>query len=111
MNSETAMVLSIFLITYAIIISEKIHRTIIALNGAILMTDSVYSILWWSMSLGACLGGNGTLIGASANLILPGLAEKEGHTISFIKYLKIGFPFINISIGISTVYVYLGFLL
>src|SRR6185312_5495200 len=48
--------------------------------------------LWWSLALGACLGGNGSLIGASANLIVAGLAGKEGHPITFMQYLKIGFP-------------------
>lgn len=67
--------------------------------------------LWWSLSLGACLGGNGTLIGASANLVVAGLAAKEGHPISFVKYLKVGFPFMIISILISSLYVYLRYLL
>ncbi|OPA73338.1 hypothetical protein BVG16_29500 [Paenibacillus selenitireducens] len=62
--------------------------------------------LWWSLALGACLGGNGTLVGASANLIVAGLAGKEGHSISFMKYLKVGFPFMILSIVISSVYVY-----
>ncbi|MDP4084958.1 MAG: ArsB/NhaD family transporter [Bacillota bacterium] len=66
--------------------------------------------LWWSLSLGACLGGNGTLIGASANLVVAGLASKEGHQISFIKFLVIGFPLMLISILISTIYVYFRYL-
>ena len=45
-------------------------------------------ILWWSLSLGACLGGNGTMIGASANVVTVGLAEKAGYHISFVKYMK-----------------------
>jgi len=67
--------------------------------------------LWWSLSLGACLGGNGTLIGASANLIVAGIAEKEGHPITFWKYLLVGFPLMIISILISTVYVYIRYLM
>ncbi|PLT33782.1 ArsB/NhaD family transporter [Bacillus sp. V5-8f] len=66
--------------------------------------------LWWSLSLGACLGGNGTLIGASANLVVAGLASKEDHPISFMKYLKIGFPLMLVSVVISTVYVYIRYL-
>lgn len=62
--------------------------------------------LWWSLSLGACLGGNGTLIGASANLVVAGLAAKNGHPISFLRFLVIGFPLMIVSILISTVYVY-----
>lgn len=66
--------------------------------------------LWWSLSLGACLGGNGTLIGASANVIVAGLAAKEGHPISFWGFLKIGFPLMLLSIVLSSVYVYLRYL-
>lgn len=66
--------------------------------------------LWWSLSLGACLGGNGTLIGASANVIVAGLAAKEGHNISFGKFLLIAFPLMILSILISTVYIYLRYL-
>jgi Na+/H+ antiporter NhaD/arsenite permease-like protein len=47
------------------------------------------SVLWWALSLGACLGGNGTLIGASANVVTAGLAEKAGHPITFNQYLRI----------------------
>jgi Na+/H+ antiporter NhaD/arsenite permease-like protein len=46
-------------------------------------------VLWWALSLGACLGGNGTLIGASANVVTAGLAEKAGHPISFMEYLRV----------------------
>ncbi|ATY86399.1 hypothetical protein CVV65_03140 [Kyrpidia spormannii] len=67
--------------------------------------------LWWSLSLGACLGGNGTLIGASANLIVAGLADKEGHRISFVQYLILGFPLMILSIAISAAYVYLRYLI
>ena len=67
--------------------------------------------LWWSLSLGACLGGNGTLIGASANLVVAGLAAKEGHKISFVKFLFIGFPLMLVSVFISMIYVYLRYLL
>jgi Na+/H+ antiporter NhaD/arsenite permease-like protein len=66
--------------------------------------------LWWSLSLGACLGGNGTLIGASANVIVAGLAAKEGHHISFGKFLLIAFPLMILSIVIATVYIYLRYL-
>ncbi|OIK04424.1 hypothetical protein BIV60_27880 [Bacillus sp. MUM 116] len=67
--------------------------------------------LWWSLSLGACLGGNGTLIGASANLVVAGIASKEGYHITFMKYLKVGFPLMLISIFISMIYIYVRYLL
>ncbi|MGE4549386.1 MAG: SLC13 family permease [Intestinibacillus sp.] len=60
--------------------------------------------LWWALSLGACLGGNGTLIGASANVVLSGISGKEGHPISFMHYLKIAFPLMILSIVISTAF-------
>jgi len=65
--------------------------------------------LWWSLALGACLGGNGTLIGASANVIVAGLAAKEGSPISFLGFLKVAFPLMILSIIISHAYVYLRY--
>ncbi|MCL6603635.1 MAG: ArsB/NhaD family transporter [Paenibacillus sp.] len=67
--------------------------------------------LWWSLALGACLGGNGSLIGASANLIVAGMAAKEGHPIKFMQYLKYGFPLMILSIVISSFYVYFRYLM
>jgi phage shock protein PspC (stress-responsive transcriptional regulator) len=62
-------------------------------------------VLWWSLSLGACLGGNGTLVGASANLVVAGMAERYGQPISFIEFFKVGFPLMIMSVFIATVYV------
>ena len=66
--------------------------------------------LWWSLSLGACLGGNGTLVGASANLVVAGIAERAGQPIRFVPFLLAAFPLMLLSIAISTVYVYFRFL-
>jgi Na+/H+ antiporter NhaD/arsenite permease-like protein len=66
--------------------------------------------LWWSLSLGACLGGNGTLIGASANLTVAGIAERAGIPFRFLTFLKYAFPMMLMSIAISTVYVWLRYL-
>lgn len=60
--------------------------------------------LWWALSLGACLGGNGTLVGASANVVLSGISKRDGHEITFGYYLKIGFPLMIMSIIVATVY-------
>lgn len=60
--------------------------------------------LWWAVSLGACLGGNGTLIGASANVVLSGISTKHGYPITFASYFKVGFPMMLVSIVISTIY-------
>ena len=65
--------------------------------------------LWWALSLGACLGGNGTLIGASANVVLAGVSAKNGYPITFMQYTKVGFPLMLISIVISMVYLLLRF--
>ncbi|MFO0997401.1 MAG: ArsB/NhaD family transporter [Alphaproteobacteria bacterium] len=61
--------------------------------------------LWWSLSLGACLGGNGTLIGASANLTVAGLAERAGIRFSFLKFTAYAFPLMLMSVAICHVYV------
>lgn len=60
--------------------------------------------LWWALSLGACLGGNGTIIGASANVVVSGIAAREGHPMAFIQYMKVAFPLMLISIVISMIY-------
>ncbi len=66
--------------------------------------------LWWALSLGACLGGNMTIIGAAANVIVSENAIKEGHPISFMRFLKYGVLVVAISLIISTAYIYLRFL-
>ncbi|MBR2069661.1 MAG: ArsB/NhaD family transporter [Candidatus Gastranaerophilales bacterium] len=66
--------------------------------------------LWWSLALGACLGGNMTIIGAAANVIVSENAAKAGHPISFMKFLKYGIIVTAISLAISTVYIYFRFL-
>jgi Na+/H+ antiporter NhaD/arsenite permease-like protein len=66
--------------------------------------------LWWSLALGACLGGNGTLVGASANLVVAGFAERAGHPIRFGTFLLTAFPLMLLSIAISSIYVYLRYL-
>ena len=60
--------------------------------------------LWWAVSLGACFGGNGTIIGASANVVLTGIASRKGYPITFIDYLKVGMPMMLMSIVLATVY-------
>ncbi|EAT40274.1 AAEL007979-PA [Aedes aegypti] len=60
--------------------------------------------LVWALALGACLGGNGTLIGASANVVCAGVAEQHGYRFTFIEYFKVGFPVMVGSVIVSTVY-------
>jgi Na+/H+ antiporter NhaD/arsenite permease-like protein len=65
--------------------------------------------LWWSLALGACLGGNGSAIGASANVIVVGLSEKAGKRISFGKFMLYGMPLMIMTVVISTIYVWLRY--
>ena len=69
-----------------------------------LNAGSESQILWWALALGACLGGNGTLIGASANVTVTGLAEKDGKRISFNEFTHYGARVTVITLLISTVY-------
>ena len=66
--------------------------------------------LWWSLALGACLGGNGSLVGASANLIVAGFAERAGHRIRFLPFMAAAFPLMILSIFIASIYIYLRYL-
>ena len=60
--------------------------------------------VWWALSLGACLGGNGTIIGASANVIVAGIAAREGHPISFKRFLIWSIPVMVISVVIAAIF-------
>lgn len=66
--------------------------------------------LWWALSLGACLGGNGTLVGASANLTVAGLAERAGHPVRFVPFMKVAFGLMLLTIAMANIYLWLRFL-
>ncbi len=66
--------------------------------------------LWWSLAMGACLGGNGSLVGASANLVVAGFAERAGQPIRFLPFMLMAFPLMLMSIVVSTGYLYLRYL-
>jgi Na+/H+ antiporter NhaD/arsenite permease-like protein len=72
--------------------------------GPTLGGDQALMPLWWSLALGACLGGNGTLIGASANLVVAGFAERAGTPIRFLTFLRHSFALMLLSVAISHVY-------
>ncbi len=80
---------------------------IVFLNQTIPGAES--GVLWWSLALGACLGGNGTMIGASANLVTVGLAEKAGYRISFMDYLRLCWWPMMITVTICMVYLLIAF--
>ena len=65
--------------------------------------------VWWSLALGACLGGNGSLVGAAANVMVSGLSERAGYPISFFKFLKFALPLMLLTIVIANIYIYLRY--
>jgi Na+/H+ antiporter NhaD/arsenite permease-like protein len=79
-------------------------HTLISTPGIESTFGTEYQInpLWWALALGADLGGNGTLIGSSAGVVAAGLSMKFGHGISFMRFFKIGFPFMLITLTIGT---------
>jgi len=77
------------------------------LKGMELKMGSVMDPLWWSLSLGACLGGNLTLIGASANIVTADIADRNGYKIDFFRFMKYGTPvaFVTVALAIILFYV------
>jgi Na+/H+ antiporter NhaD/arsenite permease-like protein len=67
--------------------------------------------VWWALALGACLGGNGTAIGASANVVVLGLAERGGRKITFLQFMKYGMPIMIGSLIMSTAYLWIRYYL
>lgn len=67
-------------------------------------------VLWWSLALGACLGGNGSLVGASANLVVAGFAERAGQPIRFLPFMLMAFPLMLLSIAVAHLYLTLRYL-
>ena len=65
--------------------------------------------VWWALSLGACFGGNGTLIGASANVIVAGMATRNGNPISFIGFMAWSMPIMLLTVAIATAYLYVEY--
>jgi Na+/H+ antiporter NhaD/arsenite permease-like protein len=77
--------------------------------GVLINNPDAMHPIWWSMALGACLGGNGTMIGASANIVAIGIANRNGFRISFKEYTKIGALFALNAIVVSTFYILLRY--
>ena len=72
-------------------------------NIALTVDEFQISPLWWALALGADFGGNGTLIGSSAGVVAAGLSERFGYRITFVRWFKIGFPFMLVTLAIATV--------
>lgn len=79
------------------------------LSGTALLHHPDLMPIWWSLALGACLGGNGTIIGASANVIVVGMAEMMGYRITFKRFMMYGMPLMIESVLIASVYVWLRY--
>lgn len=111
LTSTTMLILWLSAIASAFVDNIPFVATLIPMikdMGAMGMTN--LEPLWWALSLGACLGGNGTLIGASANVVVASMAAIHGEKISFAKYFLVAFPIMLISIAVSTIYLYLFYL-
>ncbi|GBD95584.1 MAG TPA: TRAP transporter large permease subunit [Nitrospirae bacterium] len=67
------------------------------------------NVLWWALALGACFGGNGTMIGASANVVTVGIAEAAGYPIKFISFMKVAFIYMIISVAIANAWLLIFF--
>ncbi len=93
--------------TMAPLISELINPEN---ANAIIYTGSTNSPLWWALSLGACLGGNLTIIGAAANVIVSETATSKGHPISFMRFMKYGALITFISLALSSIYLWIRYL-
>ena len=110
-TASTMLILWLSAIASAFIDNIPFVATLIPMikeMGAMGMTN--LEPLWWALSLGACLGGNGTLIGASANVVVAGMASALGEKLSFVSYLKIAFPLMILSIIVASVYIYIRYL-
>ncbi len=79
------------------------------LTGTALLHSADLMPVWWSLALGACLGGNGTAIGASANVIVVGMSEKMGRKITFGRFMLYGMPVMVMTVAISAIYVWLRY--
>lgn len=105
-------VLWISAVTSAVVDNIPFVAAMIPLIKSVAALESSQSInaVWWSLALGSCLGGSGTLVGASSNLIIAGFAERSGQPIRFLPFMLLAFPLMLLSIAICTVYVYLRYL-
>ncbi|HLC16578.1 MAG TPA: ArsB/NhaD family transporter [Thermodesulfovibrionia bacterium] len=78
-------------------------------TGIQLLQHPLLMPVWWSLALGACLGGNGSAVGSSANVIVVGMSEKAGRKITFMRFMAYGMPVMIMTVIISTIYVWLRY--
>jgi Na+/H+ antiporter NhaD/arsenite permease-like protein len=112
-NLAVAVVLIIWVSALASAAIDNIPFTATMLPIVAFLNHSIpgaeSGVLWWALALGACFGGNGTMIGASANVVTVGLAEKAGYHISFMGYLKACFAPMLITVAIATAYLLIAY--
>lgn len=112
-NTATYMVLWVSAIASALVDNIPFVATMIPMIQDMapgLGGEEAIMPLWWALSIGACLGGNGSIIGASANVIVAGFAARSGHPIGFFKFMLLAFPLMLLSIVMGHIYMYLRFL-
>ena len=100
----TMLILWVAAIASAFLDNIPFVATMIPLIHSIGATGMDTTSLWWALALGACLGGNGSVVGATANVIVSGMLHKKGYKLTFGDFLKIGFPLMLISVFISMIY-------
>jgi Na+/H+ antiporter NhaD/arsenite permease-like protein len=98
------------LIPLTFAVARLLFPELAGLSDVELATNPAVSPLWWSLALGACLGGNGTLVGASANVVAVGIADRRGDHIGFWGFTRVGLPFALGSLIVASVYVWLRYL-
>jgi Na+/H+ antiporter NhaD/arsenite permease-like protein len=109
-NLTIAIVMILWVAAIASAFIDNIPFTATMLPIVLFLNESMgvtNNVLWWSLALGACLGGNGTMIGASANVVTVGLAEKAGYHISFLGYIRACWWPMMITVFISMIYLLL----
>ena len=112
-HGDTFLAIIILVWAAAIISSILDNIPLVATLSPIVQTMEAAGLdvmpYWWAISLGACIGGIGTLIGASANVVLAGISGKYGYPISFMEYTKIGFPLMILFTAIACAYLVVRF--
>jgi Na+/H+ antiporter NhaD/arsenite permease-like protein len=90
-------------------VSRLLFPDLAHLDDAALAVHASVTPLWWALALGACLGGNGSMVGASANVVAVGIAERRGDPIGFWGFTRVGLPFALVSLIVASLYVWLRY--